>query len=395
MNNKEYKERISQNLENVNPLAEKNYVEDTGEILRDKKPSGRIENWKRYKKQSKKVYRLFRKAKEQDDSIISANALNSLRDCGDVLTFKVNLTKQESKLHNAFFCKNKFCPICARRRSKLLAYQTSRVVDRILAEELTARFLFLTLTTKNVSGSEVSKEIDRYCESIRRIFNNGKGSLSGIAKKFREQVLGIIRHIETTFNIKRDKDGQGYHVHAHILVAVKGSYFLSENYLTQKEFQEMWKQAARLDYDPIVDIRPIKAHGQDLKKAIIEVSKYPTKPANILDLPEDKAVEVLSNLHYGLFNRRLVTFTGSFRKYRRELKLEDIERANLIHVDDEETIDEHGDHIEFHIFRWCNSLGEYICAKYQTVQELDFEYYFEYFKEEQRKKNLEDESLTG
>ena len=386
------KEIIGQNQVKVNSSAKEiETVTDTGEILRDKKPSGRIEHWHKYKKQSRKVYRLFRKAKEQDDGVISANALASIRDCGDVLTFKVNLTKQESKLHQAFFCKNKFCPICARRRSKLLAYQTSKVVDRILAEDSTARFLFLTLTTKNVSGSEVSKEVDLYCESVRRIFNNGKGSLSGIAKKFREQVLGTIRHIEATFNIKKDENGQGYHIHGHILIAVKGSYFLPENYLTQKEFQTMWKQAARLDYDPIVHIKVIKGHGQDLKKAIIEVSKYPTKPANILDLPEEKAVEVLSNLQYGLYNRRLVTFTGLFRKYRRELKLEDIEKANLIHVGDEETTDEHGDHIEYHVFRWCQSLEEYICAKYQVVQELDFEF----FREKQKEKNSDDLDVAG
>lgn len=392
MKYKEHEERIKQNQSKVNSLAKEiETIEDTGEVLVDRKPSGRIENWSKYKKQSRKVYRLFRKAKEQDNHVISANALASIRDCGDILTFKVNLTKQEQKLHQAFFCKNKFCPICARRRSKLLAYQTSKVVDRILAEDSTARFLFLTLTTKNVSGSEISKEVDLYCESIRRIFNNGKGSLSGIAKKFREQVLGTIRHIEATFNIKRDADGQGHHIHGHILIAVKGSYFLPENYLTQKEFQEMWKQAARLDYDPIVHIKVIKGHGQDLKKAIIEVSKYPTKPANILDLPEDKSVEVLSNLQYGLYNRRLVTFTGLFRKYRRELKLEDIEKANLIHVGDEETTDENGDKIEYHVFRWCQSLKEYICARYQTVQELDFEY----FKEKQRAKILKEYGLTG
>ena len=388
------KEIIGQNKIKVNSLAKEiETVEDTGEILVDKKPSGRIENWSKYKKQSRKVYRLFRKAKEQDNHVISANALASIRDCGDVLTFKVNLTKQESKLHNAFFCKNKFCPICARRRSKLLAYQTSRIVDRILAEEPAARFLFLTLTTKNVGSElEIKREVDRYCESIRRIFNNGKGSLSGIAKKFRQQVLGTIRHIEVTFNFEKDKDGQeGYHIHAHLLIAVKASYFLPENYLTQKEFQTMWKQAARLNYDPIVHIKVIKGHGQDLKKAIIEVSKYPTKPANILDLPEDKAVEVLSNLQYGLYNRRLVTFTGLFRKYRRELKLEDIEKSNLIHVGDEETVDEHGDKIEYHVFRWCQSLKEYICAKYQVVQELDFKF----FREKQRAKILKEYGLTG
>ena len=343
-------------------------VIDTGEVLQDKKPSGRIENWSKYKKQSRKVYRLFRKAKEHDDSVISANALASIRDCGDILTFKVNYTKHESKLHQAFFCKNKFCPICARRRSKLLAYQTSKVVDKILETDPTAKFLFLTLTTKNVSGSEIIKEINLYCESVRKIFNNGKGSLPS-AKKFREQVLGIIRHIEITYNRKLDN----YHVHSHILIAVKGSYFLSQNYLTQREFQAIWKQAARLDYDPIVDIRPIKAHGQNLKKAIIEVSKYPTKPANILDLPEEKAIEVLTNLQHGLFNRRLVTFTGLFRKFRRELKLEDIEKANLIHVGEEETTDEQGDHIEYHVFRWSNSMGEYICSPHYLIQEMDFE----------------------
>ena len=375
MNTIETKEIIGQNQIKVNSQIEREVVDNSGEILVDRKPSGRIENWSRYKKQSKKVYRLFRRAKENDDSIISANALASIRDCGDVLTFKVNLTKQESKLHNAFFCKNKFCPVCARRRSKLLAYQTSRVVDRILAEEPTARFLFLTLTTKNVTGSEVSSEVDRYCESIRRIFNNGKGSLSGLAKKFREQVLGTVRHIEATFNLEREPYGQGYHIHAHLLIAVKASYFLPQNYIVHKDFVALWREAARLDYNPRVDIRTIKGHGKSLKKAIIEVSKYPTKPANILNLPEEKATEVLINLQHGLYNRRLVTFTGLFRKYRRELKLEDIEKANLIHVGDEETTDEQCDVIEYHVFRWCQSLGEYICAGCQVVREMDEEFY--------------------
>ena len=85
----------------------------------------------------------------------------------------------------------------------------------------------------------------------------------------------------------------------------------------------------------------------------------------------------------------MVGHTGIFFKLRRELKLEDIETADLLKIDDEET-EEEGTY-EYHVFRWSYSMKEYICAPYQLVKSMDEEY----FREKRREKNLENESLAG
>ena len=60
MKYKECEERIKQNQSKVNRVAQNiETVTDTGEILRDKKPSGRKENWKKLKIQSRKVWKLW------------------------------------------------------------------------------------------------------------------------------------------------------------------------------------------------------------------------------------------------------------------------------------------------------------------------------------------------
>ena len=50
------------------------------------------------------------------------------------------------------FCKNKLCPICNWRRSMKYAYQAELVVNEAMKRYPKGRFLFLTLTIKNVSG---------------------------------------------------------------------------------------------------------------------------------------------------------------------------------------------------------------------------------------------------
>lgn len=369
---KKIKKRIRQNEIKVNSSAQNvETVTDTGEILIDVKPSGRKENWKKLKIQSRKVWKLFKVARSKDSSVISASALQRLYESGDVLTFKCNYTKGTRKLHQAWFSRNKFDPLSAHRKGILMFFQTSRVMDKILEQAPNTRFIFLTCTTKNVKASDIEKELDRYYVGFRRIFGTGKEVISA-AREFNKQIDGTIKELEVTFNKKEDS----YHIHAHIILAVKPAYFLPQNYMKQKAIRQLWAKAADLDYDPFVFIETIKGHGNALKKAVAEISKYPTKPTSILSLSEDLGAEVLSNLQRALYNRRLITFTGIFRKIRKELRLQDIENHNLIHIDEEGiSEDEKGDKIEFHIFRWSSSLREYICLPYKVVEEMDAEQY--------------------
>lgn len=371
---KKIKRRIRQNEIKVNSSAQNINIEtvtDTGEILIDIKPSGRKENWSKLKVQSRRVWKLFKIARAKDYSLISADALQRLYESGDILTFKCNYTKGTRKLHQAWFSKNKFDPLSAHRKGILMFAQTSRVMDVILERNPNTRFIFLTCTTKNVKAPDIEKELDRYYVGFRRIFGTGKEVISA-ARKFNKQLAGTIKELEITYNKKEDS----YHIHAHIVLAVKPAYFLPQNYMTQKAIRQLWAEAAELNYDPFVFIETIKGHGNALRKAVAEISKYPTKPTSILSLSEELGAEVLSNLQRALYSRRLITFTGVFRKVRRELKLQDIESHNLIHIDENGiSEDEQGDKIEFHIFRWSNSLREYICSPYKVVEEMDAEQY--------------------
>ena len=76
--------------------------------------------------------------------------------CGSVLEFGIYPDK--ARLQFANFCKDRLCPMCNWRRSLKLYGQVSAVMD--VLEEQGYQFLFLTLTIKNCSASDLPKTID-------------------------------------------------------------------------------------------------------------------------------------------------------------------------------------------------------------------------------------------
>ena len=392
---KRTKKSISPKQAKVNTTAKEiETIDNTGEILEDIKPSGRKEQWGKLKRKSRMMWGLLDLARRKDESIISAGALQRFYESGDVLLFKHNHTKGTKKLHQAFFSKHKLDPLSAHRKGLILFAQTTKVVDLILARKPSTRFIFLTLTTRNVKADDVmsapeviNKELDRYYTGFRRIFGHSSEVISA-ARDFNKQIEGTIKYVELSYNNEEDS----YHVHAHILLAVKPDYFLPQHYMTHEKLRELWAKAADLDYLPFVNVQTVKGYGNQLKGAIAEISKYPLKPASVLDLPKEKGAEVVGNIQLGLFNRRLITFTGIFRQIRRELKLQDIETHSLIHVDEEGiSEDEKGDFIEFYVYRYSASLGDYVCSPYSVVKALDEEY----FRERHKEKILKEYGLTG
>ena len=73
--------------------------------------------------------------------------------CAEVLKF-IEQQDGTKKLYQSYFCKNKLCPICNWRRSMKYAYQAELVVNEAMKRYPKGRFLFLTLTIKNVSGKK-------------------------------------------------------------------------------------------------------------------------------------------------------------------------------------------------------------------------------------------------
>ena len=128
------------------------------------------------------------------------------------------------------------------------AYQAELVVNEAMKRYPKGRFLFLTLTIKNVSGKELNKTISEMGRGFNRLMKY---------KKVDKNILGYLRATEVTYS----NEHENYHPHLHVLLFVKSTYFArKDDYLTQDDWTKLWAKAMKLDYTPVVDIRTVKAH---------------------------------------------------------------------------------------------------------------------------------------
>lgn len=281
------------------------------EIFLDKNESGKDKDWRGRKVLSLKLADIF------EDLGYKKSLVERVQTCGDVLRF---LRREDGslKLYQAYFCKNKFCPMCNWRRSMKYSYQTSRIVDEAIKQEPKGRFLFLTLTLKNVAGNDLNKTLTLLTQSFDRLFRRAK---------VKKNLIGYLRSVEVTHN----EDDNSYHPHIHVLMMVRSSFFQSKkDYIAQKEWGDMWSQSLKADYVPMVDIRTVKEKGKGMRGAILETAKYPTKPIK-LDV-ENK--QVVDDLYNGLYRKRQLGFGGLFKTIKKQLALDDVENGDLVHTSD-------------------------------------------------------------
>ena len=291
-------------------------LKNQGEILVDKSSQGKKRDWRGRKVLSLRLADIF------ENLGYKKSLVERVQTCGDTLRFIQN-QDGSLKLYQAYFCKNKLCPMCNWRRSMKYSYQTSRIVDEAIKQESKGRFLFLTLTVKNVEGQALNSTISQLTKSFDRLFKRAK---------VQRNLLGYLRSVEVTHN-ENDKT---YHPHIHVLMMVRPSYFQSKkDYITQKEWSDMWSQSLKVDYVPMIDIRTVKETGKGLRGAVLETAKYPTKPIK-LDV-ENK--QVVDDLYNGLYRKRQLGYGGLFKTIKKQLALDDAENGDLVHTsDDKENI---------------------------------------------------------
>lgn len=265
-------------------------------------------------------------------------------ECGENIAFAVINENGEKKwkLHNAHFCRVRGCPICAWRRSLLWIGRMLNAWPKIVGTVPDCQALMLTLTLKNCSVAD-----------FRKIFQNmGRAWHAMIKRKaFTNAIRGWLRNTEVT----QGRDGTSCHPHFHILLLIDKTYFRGGKYLSQAEWQRMWKECLKIDYMPQVDIRKLKACESDPvadngvripKKALLEVTKYVTK---VTDIEKDPGwyVQLLEQCQ-GL---RFVGSGGVLKNIlstpRREYT-EEPEEEELLHLDGEAS----GEAEEIHEFSY-------------------------------------------
>ncbi len=320
----------------------------TGEILKDYSSTGKERPWKLHKQENLQLVKIYKTAREKNINLITDSRLFDLEHCADTLLFAEN-AEGKKKLKSANFCRLRLCPMCQWRRSLKMFGQVQTITDKILERDKSTRFLFATFTVKNVDAENL--------ETCINILNNkflylvSRNKTFAPAKKLKQNLLGYLKAVEVTYNTK-DKT---YHPHLHVIFAVKSTFFKNkQNYMTKKEWIELWQQALGVDYKPQTDIRAIKTNTG---KAIAEVAKYPVKTA---PLPDDEAVEVLKTLTLSLNKKRFVSYGGIFKTVKQELKLADIETdKDLVNTDIEQQ--ERFNAVTAVLFRYNFKFGCYIC----------------------------------
>lgn len=292
-------------------------AKNQAQILVDKNSKGKERDWRNRKIASLKLSEVFQSLEYKDSFIERVSS------CAEALRFH----KQPDgrlKLYQAYFCKNKLCQMCNWRRSMKYSYQTSKIVNEAIKQVPKGRFLFLTLTIKNVLGSDLNGALTQLTKSFDRLFKR---------KKVQKNLLGYLRSIEVTYN----EEKKDYHPHIHVLLFVKSSYFKnSDNYLSQEEWSVLWKQSLKVDYTPMVDIRLVKDRGKGLHGAILETAKYPTKPFKL----SLENAQVVDDLYNGLYRKRQLGYGGLFKEIKKKLVLDDAENGDLVHTTDDTEVSE-------------------------------------------------------
>ena len=198
-----------------------------------------------------------------------------IKQCGNYLEFALKenqITKEnKKKLAGANFCKNRFCPMCSWRRIRNITGQLKDAFTAIQEKEKIAT-LFLTLTVNNPDVKDLKDTIAKMNKAFKRMSET---------KRFKNAILGYFKSIE----ILGDKTPKGQaHPHFHILLVVKENYFKKSDYINQKEFLQMWRDATRNQNITQVDVRRIKSKNEnfsDIDSAIAETVKYAVKHSDL------------------------------------------------------------------------------------------------------------------
>lgn len=216
-------------------------------------------------------------------------------------------------------CRSRCCAPCCRYQAYRARKSIYPLIEDVWAIEPKARALMLTLTTKNVACTPASAVamMKLHEDGLKRFFKK---------RLIKDAILGQLGSIEIT--IGTSPAGPTVHVHSHHLLIVNGAtYFAPFAKLRQEHFRNSWKEAARLPYDPIVDIRVARTRdGQTdmgaAKAASREVAKYLTN-AFLVD-PTDHVgpdpIAVLSVIA-ATHRRRLTRFDGIFATAKKRLRI--------------------------------------------------------------------------
>ncbi|WP_239740781.1 protein rep, partial [Mammaliicoccus sp. P-M59] len=235
---------------------------------------------------------------------VGENQMTLVRECNTFLSFVTDKSLEKNKLYKANSCKNRFCPVCAWRKARKDALGLSLMMQYVQKEHK-KEFIFLTLTTPNVSKNELENEIKHYNKAFKKMVER---------KKIRTILKGYVRKLEITYNKERDD----YNPHFHVLIAVNKSYFKdTKSYISQKEWLNLWRDVTGMPEITQVHVEKVKANND---KELYEMAKYSGKDSDYLSNQK-----VFDAYYRSLKGKQVLVYSGLFKEARKLLKNGDLD----------------------------------------------------------------------
>lgn len=215
----------------------------------------------------------------------------------------------------AFWCDERACAICNYYKSRSLF---SRVYSYV-RENSDKKYLFLTLTVRNVPGSELRETVKRMNRAFGRMFK-----LSDDRCKTAKMFSGYIRRLEITYQSDPTKDSfRTFHPHLHVLLECKPEYRpRSDCFYHRLDILKDWQYYygdPEITQIKIKQIRPSKVldgvgYDRQVAGACAEVAKYPLKLQKVLLKPENN--ELFDEFIQGMFSLKGCIFETTSKNFR-------------------------------------------------------------------------------
>lgn len=315
--------RFSEVISHLHDSSFNDFVNTTGNRLVDYSPSDKP--WDTHRANTDAVSAIYSQVQEFERLAVRMNQ------CSGFLDFRwlaeSSTGEAKLRLHRAFFCRVRFCPVCQWRRSLMWQARFLEALPKVVAEYPKARWIFLTLTVRNCEIGQLGDTLKHMNLAWNKF----------IKREDLKAIDGWIRSTEVT----RSSQGEA-HPHFHCLMMVKPSFF-THSYVKQSRFADLWQESLKSNYTPLVDVRTIKPKkGQDLSNssvdflrgAVAETLKYSVKSSDLKS--DDKWFLELTRQ---TFKKRFIATGGVLKNV---LRLEDETNQDLILGDNDGSSDDLG-----------------------------------------------------
>ena len=198
-----------------------------------------------------------------------------MKDCSDTIISDVCDKCEARYVIRTNFCRDRLCPLCSWRRARRLTGRLGEIIAANEAEKY-SRYIFLTLTVRNVPWAALAEQLDVMMESWRRMEKRIKRAAA---------VTGWVRTLE----VRHSRERGDAHPHLHVLLQVPPEYFGNKSglhYHKKDELIQQWRDCLRAEYSPSISINALKDTNYEIGRAVSEVTKYIVKGSGIEGLTD-------------------------------------------------------------------------------------------------------------